>query len=226
MSAFNNKIQVDWANTPYGNSPEDVPDDAPKPLGKSITFTHYFDANLMHDVLSGKAVTGCLHFANKTPIMWYSKKQSTSETATYGAEFVAGRTCIEQIIDLRTSFRYLGVPINPVSYMFGDNETMINSSSFPYARLHKRHNILTFHFVRSMIAKRFIALHHIRSENNIADVLTKHWSKNSVYTLLKPIFHHVGNTATLFEDDSPGCLDSYIVPKVGVCNDTKGSDKL
>ena len=176
----------------------------------------------MHGVLSGKAVTGCLHFANKTPIMWYSKKQSTSETATYGAKCIAGRTCIEQIIDLRTSFRYLGLAINHVSYMFGDNDTMINSSSFPYARLHKRHNILTFHFVRSMIAKGFIAFHHIRSESNIADVLTKHWSKNSVYQLLKPIFHHVGNTATLFEDDISGCLDSYLVAEDG----TMGSDKL
>ena len=106
--------------------------------------------------------------------MWYSKKQSTSEPATYGAEFVEGRTCIEQIIDWRTSFRYLGFPINRVSYMFGDNDTMINSSSFPYARLHKRHNILTFHFIRSMIAKGFIALHNIWGENNIADDLTKH----------------------------------------------------
>ena len=110
--------------------------------------------------------------------------------------------------------------------MFGDNDTMINSSSFPYARLHKRHNILTFHFVRSMIAKGYIALHHIRSENNIADVLTKHWSKNSVYSLLKPIFHHVGNTASLYQDDSPGCLDSYIVTEGGIIDDTMGSDKL
>ena len=112
--------------------------------------------------------------------MWNSKKQATSETAIYGVEFVSGRTCIEQVIDLRNTLRYLGVPINDTSYVFGDNETMINSSSFPHARLHKRHNILTFHFVRSMIAKGFIALNHLRSKNNLSDVLTKHWSHSSV----------------------------------------------
>ena len=40
--------------------------------------------------------TGCLHFVNKTPVDWYSKKQATVETATYGSEFVAAKTVTEQ----------------------------------------------------------------------------------------------------------------------------------
>ena len=94
----------DWLNTPYGNPSEEIPEDAPEPLGNRVILTHYYDANLMHDVLTGKAVTGCVHLANETPIMWFSKKQATVETATHGAEFVAGRTCIEQTIDLRNAF--------------------------------------------------------------------------------------------------------------------------
>jgi hypothetical protein len=49
-------------------------------------------------------VTGILHIANQTPIDWFSKKQVTVETATYGSEFVAARTCTEQIMDLRNTF--------------------------------------------------------------------------------------------------------------------------
>ena len=142
--------------------------------------------------------------------MWYSKKQATSKTATYGAVFVAQRTCIEQVIDLWNSLRYLGVPINDISYVFGNNEIIINNSSFPHAWLHKRHNILTFHFVRSMISRRFVALNHLTSENNLSDVLTKHWSHTSVYNLLKPELYHQGNTADLYIDDTPGCLDTVI----------------
>jgi hypothetical protein len=52
----------------YRSPKENIPLDAPPPLGKQIVLTHYFDANLMHDVLSGKAVTGILYFYNKTPI--------------------------------------------------------------------------------------------------------------------------------------------------------------
>ena len=164
----------------------------------------------MHDVISGKAVTGCLHLANKTPIMWHSKKQATTETATYGAEFVAGRTCIEQIIDLRNTFRYLGVKINDTSYMFGDNESMIDSASYPYSRLRKRHNILSFHYVRSQIARGYINLKHIRSHNNASDILSKHWGYQSVKSLLEPFFNTMGNTANLYVDDSEDRPDGVV----------------
>jgi hypothetical protein len=66
---------------------------------------------------------------NKFLIDWYSKKQATVETATYGSEYISARTCVDQIVDLRTTLRYLGVPIRDVSYMFGDNGSVINSSS-------------------------------------------------------------------------------------------------
>jgi hypothetical protein len=99
-----------------------LPVDAPEPLGNYVTLTHYVDANLMHDVATGRSVTGILHLVNKTPIEWYSKKQATIETATHGSEFVAARLCVEQIIDLCNTLRYLGVPIREKSYMFGDNK--------------------------------------------------------------------------------------------------------
>jgi hypothetical protein len=68
----------DWEHSVYGNLTEGIPNNAPPPLGKQIILTHYFDVNLMHDVLSGKAVTGVVHFYNKTPVNWYCKKQSTT----------------------------------------------------------------------------------------------------------------------------------------------------
>ena len=82
-------VKHTWNNTAYKNPKEDIPKDSPIPLGKRIVLMHYFDANLMRDVLSGNAVTGIVHFYNNTPTNWYSKKQSTTETASYGAEFVS-----------------------------------------------------------------------------------------------------------------------------------------
>ena len=123
--------QHDWSDSVYGNPIEDKPEDAPDPLGKRVTITSYFDANLMHDILSGKACTGTIHFLNKTPIDWYSKKQATLETVTYSAEYCACYTCIEQIVDLQNTLRYLSVNLNDKTYVFGDNESMIKSSTIP-----------------------------------------------------------------------------------------------
>jgi hypothetical protein len=54
-------------STMYNDCKEDIPTDASKPMGRFVTTIHYMDANLMHDMLSGKAVTGYVHFLNQTP---------------------------------------------------------------------------------------------------------------------------------------------------------------
>ena len=123
-------VKHDWSNTSYGNGEEPLPDNAPTPKGRGVVLSHWYDANLMHIVLSGKSVKGVFHMANMTPMMWYSKQQVTAETATYGAEFLSARTCFEQIIDLQNSFWYLGVAVCENNYVWGDNELQVKSSIF------------------------------------------------------------------------------------------------
>ena len=53
--------------------------------------------------------------------------------------------------------------------IWGDNESMINSPTVPESKLRKRHNILLFHYVRSMLSQGF---------------------------------HHAGNTASMFPDET------------------------
>ena len=106
----------------------DSPIRTPSTIRKSVITSTYKDANLYHDMATGRAVTGVLHYLNKTPIDWFSKKQGTVETATYGSEFSAARTAIEQIDGLRMTLRYLGVPIDGPSYLFGDNGSVVTRS--------------------------------------------------------------------------------------------------
>ena len=103
------------------------------------------NANLNHCLAIGRSVTGCLHFVNHTPIDSYSKIQATVGTATYGSEFVASKTATEQVIDLRHTLRYLGVPIKTKPYLFGDNRSVVASSTLPHSTLGKRHNVLAYH---------------------------------------------------------------------------------
>ena len=174
----------DWAHTVYGNVQKIIPDDIPDPLGKSVTTTTTVDANLNHCLATGRSVTGCLHFVNHTPIDSYSKRQATVETATYGSEFVASKTATEQIIDLRHTLRYLGVPIKTNSYLFGDNRSVVTSSTLPHSTLGKRHNILAYHRVREATASKILAHHWIRTGYNLSDMLSKHWDHPSVYNMI------------------------------------------
>ena len=157
----------------------------------------------MHDFLSGKAVTSVCTLYKKTFVDWYCKQQSTSETATYGTEFLSGRKYCEMIIDHRAYLQYLGKPVGEMDYVWGDNESMINSSTIPESKLNKRHNILLFHYVRSMISQGYINLQHLASKWNFADILTKNLSYQSSYhELIQPVFHHSRNTVALFLDNT------------------------
>ena len=192
------KQEYDWTRI-YGNVQEVVPEDAPEPLGSWVTLTHYVDANLFHDMVTGRSVTGILTLINQTPLEWFSKKQATVETATYGSEFVAARNCVEQAMELRTTLRYLGVRIRPTNYMFGDNKSVVDSSVMPHSRLHKRHMALAFHRVREAIAAKIVAFYHIGGDENVADILSKHWGYSSIWPLLKPLLFWQGDTIEVVE---------------------------
>jgi hypothetical protein len=163
----------DWAHSVYGDEPEEVPTDLPEPKGKSVRTTSCVDANLYHCLVTGRACTGILHFVNQTPIEWFSKRQGSVETATYGSEFVAARQATEQIMDLRYTLRAMGMPVDGPSWMFGDNQSVITSSTIPHSLLSKRHNALSYHRVREAIARKIFYFCKIEGNQNPADCLTK-----------------------------------------------------
>ena len=138
----------------------------PEPLGEAVTTTSTIDANLNHCLATGKSLTGCLHFINKTPADWYSKKQATVETATYGSVFDAAKRATEQIMDIRQTLRYFGAPIGAKSFLVGDNRSVVTSATLPHSTLTKRHNIIAFYRVREAIAAKLMVLYWIQSAYN------------------------------------------------------------
>jgi hypothetical protein len=171
----------------YHPCEEELPYDMPKTKGKPVMTTTFVDANLMHDLITGRACTGILHMFNKTPIDWFSKRQDTVETATYGSEFVAARTAVDQIVDLRYTLGMLGVPLTGPSWLFGDNLSVVNSSTMPSGNLQKRQNILNYHRVRDAQAAGIVNFVHIDGKQNPADIWTKHVSSREWYEVMKPL---------------------------------------
>jgi hypothetical protein len=173
---------------------EVLPDDMPEPLGHDIVLSTFFDANLYHDWVTGRALTGILHLINQTPFDWFCKRQSTVETATYGSEFVAARIAVEQIIDIRTTLRYFGVPVTEMTYMFGDNQSVITNSTLPHSQLNKRHIALSYHKVREAIASKMVGFFKISGKINPSDIMSKHWAYSKVRETLLPLLFRRGET--------------------------------
>ena len=103
--------QFDWKYSVYGDVKELLTDNAPKSLGNYVRLTHYVNANLLHDQLTGFYITGILHLFKKYPVNWYYKKHITVDKSTYDSEFFSSRKCAEKNIYLRNNIIYLGVSI-------------------------------------------------------------------------------------------------------------------
>ena len=125
-----------WSET-YPKAQEAIPSNAPEPRGNGVDMTCFVDADHAGCLATRRSHTGVIIFLNQAPILWYSKRQNTVETSTYGSEFIAAKIAVEMIKGLRYKLRMLGIPINGPTTMFGDNESVVTSAIKPESQLKK-----------------------------------------------------------------------------------------
>jgi hypothetical protein len=174
----------DWSVI-YPDAEEEIPYDAIEKKGKAVRITVYVDADHAHDLVTRRSVTGILVFLNNTPFRWVSKRQKTVETSTYGSELVAARVATELIMEIRYQLQMLGVPLDGPAMMLGDNMSVVLNTTVPSSVLKKKHNAIAYHRVREAIAAKVIVFAHVRSEDNIADILTKPLPNKAFHKLMK-----------------------------------------
>ena len=143
------------------------------------------DADHARDKVTCRSVTGILLCVNNTPVIWYTKRQKTVETSTYGSELVAARIATEMIMEVRYKLRMLGVPLEETSLLIGDNMSVILNTTLPSSMLKKKHNAIAYHRVREAIAAKIINFAHIDSKLNVADILTKPLTSELFQSCLK-----------------------------------------
>ena len=159
--------------TIYRDAEDDVPSNAPPPRGKSVQINVYTDADHAGDRITRRSHTGIIIFVNMAPISWFSKKQNTVESSTFGSEYVALRIAIEKIISLRYKLRMMGVSINGSANVFMDNESVVKSGINPDTVLKKKHVSIAYHKARESFAANIITMYWVPSQENLADLLTK-----------------------------------------------------
>ena len=110
---------------------------------------------------------------NRAPILWYSKRQNTVETSTFGSEYVALKTAVEMIEGMRYKLRMMGVPLDGPTNVFCDNESVVKNSTKPESALKRRHNAIAYHRCREAQAAGIIRIAFEDGDTNIADLFTK-----------------------------------------------------
>ena len=164
--------RFEW-ETLYGRVEEEMPYGMPVSKGEGVVLSGFFDASHASCLQTRRSTTGILMFVNNTPIKWYSKRQATIETSTYGSEIVAGRIAVEMAIDLRYRLRMLGVEVIGPTLLFGDNQSMISNVSLPHSVLKKRHAANSYNRCREAVAGDIVRFIYCPTEYNLADMGTK-----------------------------------------------------
>jgi hypothetical protein len=88
--------------------------------------------------------------------------------------------------------------------MFGDNKSVVDSSMQVYAKLHIRHNMLSFHRVHEAIAFGMIGFYFIPGDINPADILSKHWEYSQIWYQLQVLLIWKGDTSDLKNQEDKG----------------------
>jgi hypothetical protein len=149
----------------------------------------FVDSDHAGNLATRRSHTGILIFLNKSPILWYSKKQNTVESSTFGSEFVALRTAVELIIGLRYKLRMFGMPLTGPTSVFCDNQSVVHNATTPESTLTKKHNAICYHRVREAAAAKIIRVAKEDSDTNLADLLTKPMVHQKRINLLQHILY-------------------------------------
>jgi hypothetical protein len=168
----------------YRDAEESIPLDMPEARGNAMSIHCFVDANHAADKVTRRSQSGILIFCNRAPVMWYSKRQNSVETSTFGSEFAALKQAVELVKALRYKLRMFGVPLDGPANMFCDNEAVYKNSSTPESVLNKKHHSVAYHACREAVASGTVRIAKEDTLTNLSDIFTKTMSKPKRESLL------------------------------------------
>lgn len=103
---------------------------------------------------------------------WTAKKQSTVSRSRSEAEYRALATIIAELRWFPYLFRELNIILRPLS-LFCDNLSALQMTHNPIFHARTRHIEIDYHFIRELVTRRFLFLHYISTDDQLADLFTK-----------------------------------------------------
>jgi len=179
----------DWSSH-YPECSEQIPPNAPEALGKSVSTTCYVDADHAGCLETRRSHTGIIIYVNRAPIIWFSKRQNTVESSTFGSEYIALKTAIDLVEGLRYKLRMFGIPLDGSTIVLCDNESVVVNTTRSDSVVKKKHVSIAYHRCREAQAAGYIKIGSIKGMDNVADLLTKLLPGPRLRQLMEYIFHY------------------------------------
>jgi hypothetical protein len=140
------------------------------PKGSSFDLLGY--SNYAGCKVDRKSTTGNYQFLGWSLVAWSSKKQNSVALSTVEAEYVAAGACCGQLLWMRQTLSDFGCHFDAIPLLC-DNESAIKLANNPVQHSRTKHINIRHHFLRDHEAKGDIALRHVSTDRQLADIFTK-----------------------------------------------------
>ena len=136
----------------YPEAFEEIDANVPPPKTEEMDVSCFVGSDHAHDKITRRSVTWIVIFIGRTPVYFSSKRQGAIETSTYGVEFCAMKSAVEEVISVRYMLRCLRVKITYASWLCGDNLGVIENCTISSSLLKKKHVAIACHKTRECAA--------------------------------------------------------------------------
>ena len=139
----------DWTSSEFGavQGKEEVPSNMPEPRGLGFVMRVKVDTDHASDTLTRLSRMGFLVYLICALIYWWSKKQNSVESSSFGSEFIAMKQCCEYVHGLRYKLRMMGISCEDPTFIYGDNQLVLANTTIPDSTLKKKSQSIAYHFV-------------------------------------------------------------------------------
>jgi hypothetical protein len=102
-------------------------------------------------------------------VSWSSKKKNSVALSTAEAEYVAASACCAQLLWMKQTLSDYGCEFSMIPLLC-DNESAIKLANNPVQHYRTKHIDIRHHFLRDHEAKKDIALPHVSTKKQLADI--------------------------------------------------------
>ena len=140
---------------------------------ESTECTGYSDADWGGDIDDRKSTSGYLYLMSGAPVSWRSKKQSCITLSTAEAEYMSLTSAAQEVICLVCLLVELQKESITPAIIHEDNQSDICMTKNPTFHGRSKHVAIKYHFTRDEVKKGKINVRYCKTEDMIADMLTK-----------------------------------------------------
>ena len=161
-------------------------------LGKGLMFSKndhlevegYTDADWAGNISDRKSTSGYFTFVGGNLVTWRSKKQKVVALSSAEAEFRGMAKGLCELLWLKRLLTEIGFAPTSEMNLFCDNKAAIDISHNPIQHDRTKHVEVDRHFIKHNLETKIVQFPFVKSEDQLADILTKAVSSKEFYNSL------------------------------------------